>query len=353
MTRRLAACLLAAAAVGAAGCRDTANSTTTPGDTVTVYTLLPLEGEGASAARDVVDGAKLALRDARGQAGKLTVNFRSVDTTGDGVLSATSAARAARTVAQDPSAVAAIGALEAGEARVEIPLLNEAGVGLLGTAATAVELREPRMFPSGRTTFSRVVGDDASQARALAALARARHCRALAVLSGPAPEDRSLAALAARGGARRIALARAATLPRGACAVLAASRASAAARAARALKAPRAVLAPSALAHPAFARALGAGAPPVTVLVAQPRLPGAVAAAYARTFRRAAGPDALLGYAAMRAVLAAIAGAGERGNDRAAVAARLQETDRARWTTAVVRGGRLAPVRPHAPTFEP
>src|SRR5207247_10586543 len=184
----------------------------------TIPAVRPLEGTSAAAALDVADGEKLALRDANGQAqgGKITVNFRSVDSTDDGRLTATSAARAARTVAQDPSAVAAIGAFAASEARIEIPLPNESGVGLLPTAATAVDLREPRLFPSGRTTFSRLVGDDASQARALVALASARRCRSLAVLAGPAPEDRSLAALVARsagGRARPAALGRAASLP--------------------------------------------------------------------------------------------------------------------------------------------
>src|SRR5439155_5723467 len=110
VTRRLAAFLLAAAALGASGCRDTADSTSTGGSTVTVYSLLPLVGPSAATARDIVDGEKLALRDARGQAqaGKITVNFRSVDSTDDGRLTAATAARAARTVAQDPSAVAAI-----------------------------------------------------------------------------------------------------------------------------------------------------------------------------------------------------------------------------------------------------
>jgi len=358
VTRRLAACLLAAAALGAAGCRDTTNSTSTGGDTVTIYSVLPLEGPSAAAARDVADGEKLALRDANGQAqgGKITVNFRSVDSTDDGRLTATSAARAARTVAQDPSAVAAIGAFAASEARIEIPLLNEAGVGLLSMAATAVDLRDPSLFPSGRTTFSRLVGDDASQARALAAVARARGCRRLAVLAGSAPEDRSLAALVVRAAgarARRAGLARAATVPRGACAVLAASQAGPAARAAGVLPAARAVLAPSALAGPAFARALGSGGPAVTVLVADPQTPPAVAAAYARTFGRRAATDALLGYDAMRAVLSAIARAGPHGNDRAAVAAQLQRTAPARWTTATVRGGRVVGARPKAPTFEP
>src|SRR5207247_1916258 len=147
VTRRLAACLLAAAALGAAGCRDTTNSTSTGGDTVTIYSVLPLEGPSAAAARDVADGEKRA---------------------------------------------------------------------------------------------------------------------------------------------RRAGLARAATVPRGACAVLAASQAGPAARAAGVLPAARAVLAPSALAGPAFARALGSGGPAVTVLVADPQAPPAVAAAYARTFGRRA-----------------------------------------------------------------
>src|SRR3954469_24239553 len=150
VTRRAAAVLLAAIALLAGGCRDSANSTSTGGDTVTAYSLLPLQGSTRIAARDLVDGEKLALTQAHGQVGPLTVNFRSVDSSEAGRVTPPSAARAARTVAQDTTAIAAIGTLEAREAAVAVPLLNEASVGLLSPNVTAPAIDSPQLYPSGQ-----------------------------------------------------------------------------------------------------------------------------------------------------------------------------------------------------------
>jgi ABC-type branched-subunit amino acid transport system substrate-binding protein len=176
VTRALAGCLLAAAALVATGCRDSANSTSTGGDTISVYSLLPLEGPTATAAHDIVDGEKLALQQANGQVGKLTVNYRSVDSSDDGHVDATTAAKAARSAAQDPSAIAAIGALGTAEARTEIPLLNEASVALLTTASLGADLDRPELYPLGPRTFSRLVGDERSRAIALIGAVRRRGC---------------------------------------------------------------------------------------------------------------------------------------------------------------------------------
>ena len=222
MSRPLAASLLAAVALVATGCRDTANSTSTGGNTVSVYSLLPLEGRATTAAHDIVDGEKLALQQAGGQVGKITVNFRSVDTSDNGRVTRGSAAKAARAAAQDNSAIAAIGALGDGEARTEIPLLNEASVALLSTAPLPASLDDDALYPLGPRTFSRLTRGAASPAPALRAVGRR------------------------------------------------------------------------------------------------------VGPSYARVFGRPATPDALLGYAAMRAVLGAIRAASPHGNDRAAVARELQ-----------------------------
>ena len=222
MSRPLAASLLAAVALVATGCRDTANSTSTGGNTVSVYSLLPLEGRATTAAHDIVDGEKLALQQAGGQVGKITVNFRSVDTSDNGRVTRGSAAKAARAAAQDNSAIAAIGALGDGEARTEIPLLNEASVALLSTAPLPASLDDDALYPLGPRTFSRLTRGAASPAPALRAVGRR------------------------------------------------------------------------------------------------------VGPSYARAFGRPATPDALLGYAAMRAVLGAIRAASPHGNDRAAVARELQ-----------------------------
>src|SRR3954471_3039454 len=198
MARRLAGCAVVVLALACAGCRDTANSTSTGGDTLSVYSILPLQGANGQAARDVADGEKLALQQARGQVGDLVINFRSVDSAPEGRVTAATAAAAARKAAQDPSAIAAIGALGAAEARTEIPLLNEASVALVTTAAIPSTLDDRRLYPNGRPTFSRVVGDDRSQARAVAALAERESCRRLSLYVGVEPDDHALAAAVER-----------------------------------------------------------------------------------------------------------------------------------------------------------
>jgi branched-chain amino acid transport system substrate-binding protein len=332
--RALAAALLVAATALASGCRDAADTTSTGGTTVSVYSLLPLQGPAAPVSRDVVDGEKLALRDAQGLAGGLTVNFRSVDSAEDGAVTPGSAAAAARRAAQDPSAIAAVGALGAGEAEVEIPLLNEASVGLVTPAVTDLAVAEPRLYPTGQPTLARVVGDDNGQARAIVRLARRLRCGALDVKAGPSRGERLLArtvtraALASPSHGRR-------------CTFLAFDHIGVAARAAREA-APRSVIAPTALAVPAFAAAVGArAARGVHLVVPVPEARPGVARAYARTFGRRATTAALLGYDSMKAVLTAVRQVGAHGNDRAAVARALTGHRVDRWAEATLRRGEI------------
>ena len=49
------------------------------GETLTVYSLLPAPASGL--ARDIVDGERLALREAGGRAGAFKVTFASLDET--------------------------------------------------------------------------------------------------------------------------------------------------------------------------------------------------------------------------------------------------------------------------------
>src|SRR4051794_8559958 len=337
MARRLAGCAVVVLAVACAGCRDTANSTSTGGDTLSVYSILPLQGANGQAARDVADGEKLALQQARGQVGNLVINFRSVDSAPEGRVTAATAAAAARKAAQDPSAIAAVGALDAAEAQTEIPLLNEASVALVTTATGPVALDGSRLYPNGQATFSRVIGDDRSQARAVAALAARERCRRLSLFIGGGPQD---VALAATVGERvhEILQRRPAGRP---CAFLAYTDPVAAARRARAL-APRRVLAAASLATPAFARALGPAERSVALVIPRPAASSAVLRAFSRAFGRPPSRDALLGYDAMRAVLAAVRQSGSRGNDRVVVARHLRRPPAARWGAAAVRGGKIA-----------
>jgi ABC-type branched-subunit amino acid transport system substrate-binding protein len=135
--RPLVAALVAAAL---AGCGDRSAITAggeVPGTIVTVYVLVPYSPEG----RDLVRGAKLALAEAGGRAGRLTVQFASLPEPAD----AEGIASAVRDIVHDTGTIAVIGDLEARTAAVSGPLLN--AVGLLHVspiAPTAIEQPAPR-----------------------------------------------------------------------------------------------------------------------------------------------------------------------------------------------------------------
>ena len=116
------------------------------GRTVTVYSLAT---DPASTNKDFVDGEKLALSDAGGRAGDLSVNFSSLDLGADD----SDAAEAARRAINDPQIIAAI----VDATPVTVPLFNAAGV--LQVAPSGDVTPPPELMPSGRATLAGLQGD--------------------------------------------------------------------------------------------------------------------------------------------------------------------------------------------------
>src|SRR5262245_12526478 len=81
--RRLATagtCAVIALGIAACGSSNTALSgPAIQGSTLTIYSSLPLQGATAGQAEGIVNGAKLALRDAGSKIGKYTVKYVSLD----------------------------------------------------------------------------------------------------------------------------------------------------------------------------------------------------------------------------------------------------------------------------------
>jgi hypothetical protein len=113
------------------------------GHTVSVYSITR---ELAGGARDIVDGEKLALAEAGGRAGALSVNFSSLDA-GDGSDQAT--AEAVRRAINDPQTIAAI----VDATRVTVPLLNAAGILQVAPGGDMALARDVHANPSGRPTL--------------------------------------------------------------------------------------------------------------------------------------------------------------------------------------------------------
>jgi len=337
---RAPAAALAALALAllASGCAST-NSNTTVGNNLSVYSIMPLEGEHTQVSDDVVDGEKLALQQAGGKVGPLTISFRSVDSAQDGRVTDASAAAAGRTAAQDAGAIAAVGTLGADEARIVLPLTDEARLPVVSAANSYPGLTravpgvtatgEPdRLFPSGTDTFARVIGSDVTQAPAIARIARRAGCSRLDVVAGDEPDDVALAALVGQAipGRTTFGLNDVASAGSG-CLLIASREPVEAARAARAAHA-KTLIAPAALLDPAFVRAAPDGTRIVSPVPALRDLPPAAsraAAAFRRAFGRPATAWSLLGFDAMQTILDAVRRAGSKGTDRAVVARTLRD----------------------------
>jgi branched-chain amino acid transport system substrate-binding protein len=178
--------LLVAALLVFAGCGDdddggaNGSGESASGGTVTVYSSMPLQGAARPQSEKLVNGIELALDQAGGKAGNITVNYVSLDdaTPQAGSWTPEATAANARKVAQDDSAVAYIGEFNSGATAISLPILNEAGVPQISPANSAVGLTqegssaepgEPdKYYPSGTRTFARIVPTDAVQGAGMA-----------------------------------------------------------------------------------------------------------------------------------------------------------------------------------------
>jgi branched-chain amino acid transport system substrate-binding protein len=190
-------CLLAMAAFLMA-CGDDDDSGDEPSgsgaESVNVYSSLPLQGAQRLQTTAMVNGIKLALEQAGGKAGKIQVNYTSLDDStaqaGNWTPEATQAN--ARRVAQDDDAIAYIGEFNSGASAISIPLLNEVPIAQISPANTAVGLTsdepgaeegEPeKYYPSGERHYLRIVPKDTIQGAALATVMDEDGCRTAGIL---------------------------------------------------------------------------------------------------------------------------------------------------------------------------
>jgi len=187
MRRTPAIAALAAIALAAVGCSSSSSSSTSAGgssssssssggNTVDIYSSLPLQGANTAQTDPMVNGMKLALAQAGGKAGQWTVNYQSLD---DSTAAAAKwdpgqTAANARKVATDPKAVYYMGEFNSGASQVSIPILNQGGIPQVSPANTYIGLTrnlpgsapgEPQKFyPTGTRTYLRIVPIDSIQA---------------------------------------------------------------------------------------------------------------------------------------------------------------------------------------------
>jgi len=185
--RKLAPAIAAVAiATLAAGCSSSGSSSSASGsasgaasgNTVDIYSSLPMQGASNVQTIPMVNGMKLALAQAGGKAGKFTVNYTVLDdsTAAAGKWDPAQTAANARKVAADPKAVYYMGEFNSGSSEVSVPILNQAGIPQVSPANTYVGLTtnlpgsapgEPqKYYPTGDRTYLRIVPIDSIQGAA-------------------------------------------------------------------------------------------------------------------------------------------------------------------------------------------
>jgi branched-chain amino acid transport system substrate-binding protein len=214
MRRTIAiAAATAAVALTAAGCSSSssssgsAGSSSSGGNTVDIYSSLPLQGASSAQTIPLVNGMKLALSQAGNKAGNFTVNYQSLDdsTAAAGKWDPGQTAANARKVASDTKAVYYVGEFNSGASEVSIPILNEAGVPMMSPANTYVGLTtnlpgsaagEPqKYYPTGKRNYLRIVPIDSIQAAADLMAMKNAGCTKVAVANDKEAYGQGLATL--------------------------------------------------------------------------------------------------------------------------------------------------------------
>jgi branched-chain amino acid transport system substrate-binding protein len=136
----------------------------------------PLQGSARPQNETIVNAIKLALEQRNNKAGDVTIDYQSQDdaTAQAGKWDEAKCTQNAQSAAQNQDIVGWIGPFNSGCAAVEIPILNQAGLGMVSPAATALGLTKPssdpsepdKYYPTGERNFTRVIVADDKQGRA-------------------------------------------------------------------------------------------------------------------------------------------------------------------------------------------
>jgi branched-chain amino acid transport system substrate-binding protein len=198
LKRSILIALTLALALALAGCGDDGNGgagTASEQDPLTIYSSLPLQGAAREQNVAIVNGAKLALEQAGGRAGKFAIEYKSLDdSTAQAAGWEPGATTAnARRAAQDDAAIAYIGEFNSGASALSLPLLNESGLLQISPGNTAVGITsdepgaaagEPdKYYPTGKRTYARLLPKDTVQGAALVAVMKEEGCASAYILN--------------------------------------------------------------------------------------------------------------------------------------------------------------------------
>jgi branched-chain amino acid transport system substrate-binding protein len=166
------------------------------GDTLTIYSSLPLQGTSKGQSEAVISGEKLALKQASNKVGKYTIKYVSLDDStaqNPGTADEAQTASNARKAVQDKSTIFYLGEFNSGGTKVSLPILNKANIPQISPSNTYVGLTtnkpgsepgEPdKYYPAQKRTYARVVPADDIQAAALVTTMKEDGCKSVHIFN--------------------------------------------------------------------------------------------------------------------------------------------------------------------------
>jgi branched-chain amino acid transport system substrate-binding protein len=364
-------CLIGVMAFAVAACGDDnggdsggGGSKSSAGSTLTIYSSLPLEGDGRPQSEDVVRGEKLALEEHGGKAGNFKINYQSLDdaTAAAGKWEAGQTSANARKAVGDDKTIVYLGEFNSGATAISLPITNEAGILQVSPSNTYVGLTrsegadkgEPqKYYPSGNRTYGRVVPADHIQAAAQVQYQKDQGCKATYILNDKEVYGAGIAAQVAKlappagiqikgndgidtKAANFRALAGKIKSSGADCFFFGGITQNKGVQVFKDVAAANPTIkmfGPDGVAESAFSSKLGADVEKrtwITNPTLDPKLYPASAQQFFQKFKAKYGKDpepyAIYGYEAMSVVLEAIKRAGDKGNDRASVVKSFFET---------------------------
>ncbi len=170
---------------------------------VKIVSDLPLQGANRAQTTTMVNAIKLAIEQRNGKAGDVKIEYESFDdaTAQAGQWDEAKCAENAQNAAQDEEIVGWIGPFNSGCAAIQIPTLNEAGLGMVSPSNTYIGLtkeggepNEPEQYyPTGERNYTRVIVADDKQGAAGAALLEEEDIESVYVLDDKETYGKGLA----------------------------------------------------------------------------------------------------------------------------------------------------------------
>ena len=161
-------------------------------ETVKIVSDLPLQGANRAQTTTMVNAIRMAIEERNGKAGGVKIAYESYDdaTAQAGQWDPSKCAENAQSAAQDEEVVGWIGPFNSGCAAVEIPILNEAELGMISPANTYIGLTKPspdktepeKYYPTGERNYTRVIVADDEQGQAGAILMQQERVKSVYIL---------------------------------------------------------------------------------------------------------------------------------------------------------------------------